>query len=317
MSDPVPTPSDSSAVDEPEVTSQAADEQVTDQAPQAEASTTDTTNDSQQSSQEGKVDQGGEEWRKKWSGGDAKIEKRLERYSSEKDVVNALIAAQNKISSGELKSALKPDASDEEKAQWREENGIPDSPEGYEINLPEGLVIGEADKPVVDGFLKFAHEANYHPSQVNKAMEWYYQEQDRQMQAQEEFDIQSQQSGEDELHAEWGQDYRKNVQLAMNLLDQAPGGLKERIMGARLADGVALGNDPDALRWLTGLSREINPVATVVPGSGANAMQAIESEISNLRSMMGDHTSEYWKGPNAEKNQARYRELTTAMQKHG
>lgn len=281
--------------------------------------TTETTSEQtgQESTGEGKVDQGGEEWRKKWSGGDPKIEKRLERYASEKDVATALIAAQNKISSGELTSALPENASDEEKSQWRLDNGIPDKPADYEITLSDGLVVGDADKPMVDGFLKYAHDANYKPEQVNQALQWYYDSQDQMAMQQEEMDNSLRQSGEDELRAEWGQDYRKNVQLASNLLDAAPDGLKGRIMGARLADGAPLGNDPAALRWFTSLSREINPVATVVPGSGANAMQAIESEIANLKSMMGDRTSEYWKGPKANANQERYRELVSAQSKHG
>ena len=92
--------------------------------------------------------------------------------------------------------------------------------------------------------------------------------------------------------------------------------MKEQLLGARLPTGEMLGNNPDALRWLSGLQREINPVATVVPGTGANAMQAIETEISELKGLMGDRKSEYWKGPTAQKNQARYLELITAQQKH-
>jgi hypothetical protein len=33
--------------------------------------------------------------------------------------------------------------------------------------------------------------------------------------------------------------------------------------------------------------------------------------------MMGDEKSEYWKGPNSAKNQARYRELIDAQKKMG
>ena len=63
------------------------------------------------------------------------------------------------------------------------------------------------------------------------------------------------------------------------------------------------------------LDMQINPIATVVPGSGTNAVQAVENELADLRKMMGDHSSEYWKGPMAAKHQARYKELVGAVSK--
>ena len=40
--------------------------------------------------------------------------------------------------------------------------------------------------------------------------------------------------------------------------------------------------------------------------------QAIAGELEKLTKMMGNRNSDYWKGPNATKNQARFRELTEA-----
>lgn len=258
----------------------------------------------------------GEDWRKQYAGDDEKLQKRLDRYASPKAALDALVAAQNKISSGELKTVLPPDASDEERSAWRADNGIPESADGYEIQLGEGVVIGEADKPTVDSFLERAHNSNLHPDQVNEALDWYFDQQEEQILQRETQDEELRQTFEEELRAEWGQDFRRNVQLANNIL---PDEIKEKLIFARLADenGTPLGSDPEVIRWLTGLAREINPIATVVPGSGANAMQAIESEVAELKGMMGDKKSEYWKGPNAQKNQARYRELIDAQQKHG
>lgn len=288
----------------------ATDEQTTSEATETEQTETEATT-------ELSTDAWGEDWRKNYAGDDDKMSKRLERYASPKAALDALVAAQNKISSGELKSALQPDASDEEKVQWRADNGVPEKFEDYEVELPNGLVVGEEDKPVVDSFLEAAHKSNLHPNQVNDALAWYYDNQDKMAEQLETQDAEAKQSGEDALRVEWGTDYRRNIQLANNLLDQAPDGLKEQIMGARLADGSPLGNNPDALNWLVGMSRKINPIATVVPSSGTNAVQAIETELASLKSMMGDKTSEYWKGDSAAKNQERYRELLSVMQAHG
>jgi hypothetical protein len=86
-------------------------------------------------------------------------------------------------------------------------------------------------------------------------------------------------------------------------------------MNSRLDTGERLGNNPQVIRWLAGLARELNPAATVVPGSGMNASQAIETELSNLKAMMGDRKSAYWKGSDAAKHQERYRELTSVQTK--
>jgi hypothetical protein len=253
-------------------------------------------------------------WREKYST-DPKVLKRLERYASPKAALDALFAAQTKISSGELKTALKPDSTPEEKAAWRVDNGIPATPAEYDIALPDGRVVGEADKAIVDEFLKTAHESNLHPSQVKDALGWYFTKQDQEVAARDARDVESKMKSEDVLRAEFGQDYRKNVTLAKQLLDSAPDGVGEQIMGGRLPDGTPIGNSPEVIRWLVGLSRELNPIGTVVPGSGTNAVQAVESEMAALRSKMGDRTSDYWKGPTAARNQERYRELTSALSK--
>ena len=56
----------------------------------------------------------GEDWRDKVAKGDAKKLSRLGRYASPEAVVDALIAAQNRISSGDLKPTLKKDATPEQ-----------------------------------------------------------------------------------------------------------------------------------------------------------------------------------------------------------
>jgi hypothetical protein len=99
------------------------------------------------------------------------------------------------------------------------------------------------------------------------------------------------------------------------LLTQIPEDGKNLLMGARLADGTPLGSNPKIQRWLANLAREVNPVATIIPGSGTNSAQALESELANIQKLMGDKTSEYWKGPNAEKMQARYRDLLNVQEK--
>lgn len=252
-----------------------------------------------------------EDWRSKAAGGDEKLMKFLERYNSPKAVVGALVDARKLISQG-VNRPPKADATPEEVAAWRAENGIPEKPDGYEVSLPDGFVIGEADKPVVDSFLERMHGKNVPPDVVNEALGWYYQEQAQQMEAQAEADLDFRGKGQDELREEYGSEYKRNIRIALEVV---PEDIKDEFLGGRLADGTMIGDNPAVIRWLSGMARQINPLATVVPGTGTNAMQAMETELAGLRSMMGDKKSAYWQKGTGEKLQARYRELVAAQQR--
>lgn len=254
------------------------------------------------------------DWRQMYAKDDPKALKRLERYASPKAAIDALFAAQNKISSGELRAPLKADATPEEVKQWRADNGIPETPEGYELKLKAGSEVGEYDKPLVDQFLKVAHESNMSPDVVSGVVQWYLDTQANGEQALQQRDREDELKLHTELRAEMGADYKVNLQVATELIPQD---LKEDFLAARLPDGTALGNDPRVIAMLAGLARQVNPIGAVMPGSGENASQAVTSELANLKKLMGDRTSEYWKGPKSGMLQARYRDLVSAQQRAG
>ena len=256
-----------------------------------------------------------DDWRQKYAGDDEKKLKKLERYGSPQAALDALFNAQSRISSGELKAPLAADATPEEKAAWRADNGIPAEPTGYKLDLSDGLIIGEADKPFVDEFLAVAHEGNFKQEEVTKALDWFFKKQEDVVSMQAERDAQTRAATFEQLRDEFGPNYKQEVKIAMAALDNAPEGVKDSFLAGRLADGTLIGDSPAIIRWLNTLSRELNPIGTVVPGSGTNAVQAVEAEVASLKKMMGDHKSDYWKGPNAAKNQARYRDLTSALAK--
>ena len=63
-----------------------------------------------------------------------------------------------------------------------------------------------------------------------------------------------------------------------------------------MPDGTPIGYNPEVLKWLTAQALEKNPLATVVPGAGANQGEAVQEEIESIEAMMGDRSSAYWKG---------------------
>lgn len=266
-----------------------------------------------------------EDWRTQLAGKDETAAKRLERFATPADIFRSYRAMEQKLSSGELKSVTPfPDkGTPEQQNAWRTENGVPEAPDKYQIDLGEGVVIGDADKPIVDDFLKAAHASNMPAGLANAAVKWYFDFAEKQNEARYEADQQAKQTFEDTMRTEWGNEYRPNINSVHALLDLAPEGVKDKFLNGRLADGTPIGSDPDTLKWLVSLSRQLNPVTTVVPGAGANITQAIDDEIGKIEAMMGNRGSEYYKGPTVTINgftdtklAHRYRELIDARNRH-
>lgn len=198
-----------------------------------------------------------------------------------------------KVAAGELKAAPKPlaaDAKPEQIAAWRKEQGLPETAEAYvkDMKLGDGLVISDADKPLVESFSKAAAAANVPQDAFNSMVDWYYGVQDQQAAARAEADQTFHDTTLAELAQEWGTETKQNQRAIGNLMEMAPGGLTPDGLGtailmARLPNGRILGDDPNACRFLTQLSREMFPQSTIVPPGTPNAGQFIDSEIASIR----------------------------------
>ena len=266
-----------------------------------------------------------DDWRVKLAAGNEKELKQLERYTTPNDIWKKARALETRVSSGELKAVtpFPTDGTPEQQNAWRAENGVPVAPDKYEIDLGEGVVLGEADKPLVDDFLTAMHEKNLPTSVANDVLGWYMKLGEKVAENQAAADNSAKTDFEDVMRAEWGTDYRPNINAVHALLDMAPEGVKDRFMNGRAADGRPFGSDPDTMRWLARVSREINPITTIVPGAGANIGQAIEDEIATIETAMRNKSSEYFKGPTKTVDGVtdtvmshRYRQLLTAREKH-
>lgn len=239
----------------------------------------------------------------------------LQRLDSPKAMYEKLLNQEKLISSGKFKKTLGENPTPEEVAEYRKENGIPEAADKYDLNLEDGLVVGEADKPMVDEFLKAMHAANAPQGQVTAALNTYFKMQETAAAERAVKDKEIQNITTIDLKAEWGNDYQPNINLIKAHIAQAPQEVQEGILNARLPDGTPLASSPGVLRWLANTARQLNPVATVVPGA-TDPTSAIGDELASLKKMMGDSNSEYWKGANAEKNQQRYRELLEAQERY-
>lgn len=250
----------------------------------------------------------GDNWRQQYAGEDTKRLAQLERFASPKAVLDSLFSAQEKIRSGELRSPLPENATPEQVAAYRQQNGIPEKPEGYFEKLPDGLVIGDEDKPLFNSFAEGLHKLNADPKIAQYAVSWYNKLQEDQSAKLAEGDTTAKTATEDELRSEWGADYRANINHIQGFLAQAPEGVAGLIENARGADGKAILNDPNVIRWLASVARDLNPMGTIVP-TGSTVGKSLDDEIGEIESFMKTNRTEYRKD---EKKQARLRDLYDA-----
>lgn len=225
-----------------------------------------------------------------------KLLSRLKRFSTIDDALESFFNADKKIADGSYKKSLGDKATPEEIAEYRKANGIPETHDKYLEKLPDGLVIGEEDKPFIEKFTKAFHDKNADPAVVAAAIKTYYEVVDEQEGLRAEANAAAKTVTEDELRGEWGADYRANTNLINAFIGSMPKDLQDELFQSAKPDGTQIMNNPAMLKWLAQQARELNYTGAVLP-SGQAAVQSMETEIQQLTAASGDKNGPYWKGP--------------------
>lgn len=232
--------------------------------------------------------------------GDEAGVKRLERYKDPEAVYDALVNAQKKIDSGQVRPTLPDNATPEQVAEYRKANGIPEAPDKYDTSIGEGHVWGEADKPMLDSFTKAAHAANLPEAAVKPLLKWYgdlaKDKADQQLTADATFKNESLA----ELGKRYGGDFKRNIAHVDTYLEEFPPGIKDKVLGARLPSGRLAGSDPDFIDFLFQQAIFKNPIATVMGGNSDTQVKAATARLNELIKMSGDANSDYNKGPSRQ-----------------
>lgn len=236
-----------------------------------------------------------EDWREKIAGDDPKFMKRLQRFTSFDAFVKSQRALEAKLSSGEYKRALPEDATEEEKAQWRSENGIPDKPDAYEFPTIKGHEWSDADKAIATEFLADLHAANTPTPIAQAALGWYAKFQQKQAERIAEIDRADKEAREDALRSEYAPgEYRAHLKLARDMLnddDFISPDLRQALASARTADGRRLLLHPDLTRFLAERGLEKRGGAGLISGeTGAR----IGSRIEEIKRVMANDIDKYY-----------------------
>lgn len=255
-------------------------------------------------------------WRESYAGTDEKKLNQLKRYDSPRAVLDALFNAQQKISSGELKAPLPKDPTPEQLAAYRKDNGIPEKADAYFANLPDGVKLTDSDKEMLKPYADLMHKHNLSPQAASEFLGIRAKMLDDLIANQAQNDQTLRAQVEESLRAEWGSEYRANINNIRTMLQGAPEDVREAILSARTSDGRALFNHPATTQYFAQLARQLNPFGTIVGADGgALTGKGADARIAEINGMMGKSDSAYWKGPQSAAIQKEYRDLLTARER--
>jgi hypothetical protein len=255
-------------------------------------------------------------WREKWANNDEKRLNWAKRFASPSAMLDGAWSAHQKISSGELKAPLPKEATAEQLAAYRKDNGIPEKPEGYLEKLPQGLSLDDTDREILKPYTELMHKHNLSPEQAGEFLQIRAKVLEDLTSRQLQNDKTMRTQVEDTLRSEWGNEYRANVNNIHTLLAGAPEEVRDALNSARTADGLALFNDAATMKFFAQLARQINPFGTIVNADGgAMDQKGVEGRITEIEGLMRKAGSEYWKGPKADAMQKEYRDLIDARER--
>lgn len=240
--------------------------------------------------------QGVEDWRQQTvdalglEGDEADKElKRMGRYSDYQSYAKAAREAIAKIGRGEVSTGLPENPSDEQLAAYREANGIPNEGAGYEVQLPEGTVLSDADSRIVDAVRDVAHAGNIPNEVFSNLANTMLQAQQAETTRRLELDNAAVAECKSTLTEIWGSDaeYNANKNVLASFVAGLPADVRDDFKGGRLANEQPILANPSVVRYLVDTQRKVNPAATLVPNS-ANPAGDIKAEIAKLEARMND-----------------------------
>lgn len=235
------------------------------------------------------------DWREQVSEGiDPKQAKMLERFPSVKELAKSWIAQRQLISSGEYKRAAPKGDSPEELKAWREEQGIPDSPDGYEVPVAPGVdmnALDETSKAGIGVFKESFLAAGLNKEQGTVVAQGLLKMAALQTEATAQADASARDSVEDTLRAEWGAEYRRNIDINGAFLTKHFGDSMDDLLNARTPTGMRLADSPEFNKFLNTMAREGG--GDILFAGDTKGGSSIDARLDEIKQIMGRDMGEY------------------------
>jgi hypothetical protein len=236
----------------------------------------------------------------------------MARVSDMKTFATNYFSAQDKIRSGQMSTGLPADATPEQLTEWRAANDVPAEAAGYDVVLDEGLVLGDIDKAILEPVYLAGHAGNVSKKVMGSMVNEFLRGRELEQQAVDQQDGIHTQQTQVALRTAWGADYQRNMNVVQGFINGLPETVRADFQSARLGDGRALFNSPEIMVYFADKQMQINPLATVMPGSD-NPVQATADRIKTLEAQMRKDSVAWHKDKDAQNELMR---LYSAQDQH-
>lgn len=206
-------------------------------------------------------------------------------------------AAEQAEDVGEKPAWARPDDPEQAK-EWREERGIPDDPDGYEWELPEGAELDGRAQETLSAYGQIAHSLDLSTETANKLYGFVREQAERQIAALADLDQSDVKTAKEALHQQWGDRADSNLKSVKGLFKELPTDVAKAIREARLgANGSRLSNNPGFLALLA----DYAALKSGQPSVGAFDAEKDTARIAEIRRTLKNDIGAYYRdGMDAE-----------------
>jgi len=217
-----------------------------------------------------------------------------EKFTSPAEVVKSYAALQSRLGRSVVKPG--PDAGVEELAAYRRQLGVPESAEGYDVQLPEdlppALASDAAGEALQRDFLKAMHEAGASNDVVQKALDWYYGNAAQGLAQQEKSAAERRAEAEASLRHEWGGDHERNLTFARRAVQSFGDSAFVDFLESQQAEGVKLGDHPAFVRAFAAIGRSMGEDVPL-SGAGENGGGRLQARIDAVHALQDSDPQRY------------------------
>lgn len=258
-----------------------------------------------------------ENWRDQLAGSDDKLKNLLNRYTSPDAFAKAFKELRTAYDSRKAKPEeveLPENPTEEQLAAYRKAKGVPEKPEDYEFEVEEGRELGDGEYAIFMDFAKHMHERNIPANMVKEVSSWFLDYQEIAAQKAAEMAYEARQKTEETLRAEWGPDYKANVNMMANVLQEHLGSRTQELLSKQFSDGSRLGDNELFIRLMADVSRKVGgSTAELYTTDVATSGKSLEVRRGELMKMMTDADplvrKKYW----AADTQAELQKIQSAI----
>lgn len=221
---------------------------------------------------------------------DTRLRGFAERFASPGEAVRSAFELRQKLSTSLTPPG--PDARPEQVVEFRRRLGVPDSPAGYDVALPEGLPANllpdEAVQAKIDGFLQAIHGAGASQEVAATAVDWYYGYLAEGLAQQARQQVEAREAATAELRRTWGGEaaFQRNSELARRAAAALGGERFGQFLAQTKAGGLSLGDHPEFIRAFAVIGRRMAEDVLLL-GEGEASADA-ETRLAELTRQIHD-----------------------------